>query len=421
VIARLAYGVAATLALPFAVLRLAWRARRQPGYLEKLGERFGAAPVADGRPVIWVHAVSVGETRAAAPLVARLRQARPEARILLTHMTPTGRATGRELFGDTVTQCWLPWDAPFAVRRFLRRAKPAIGLILETEVWPNLLAACREAGLPVHLVNARLSERSARGYARAGALAREALGALAGVAAQGEKDAERLAALGAPAPVVTGNIKFDLAVPEDVGSKAENLRAMLGPGRLVWVVGSSRDGEEAMLVEAIERAHLPAGALVVFVPRHPQRFDEVAGLLEARTGKPVPRRSRNEPVPADARYALGDSMGEMLAWYGAADVVLVGGSLAPLGGQNLIEPCAMGKPVLFGPHTFNFEQAAEAAMARGAGLRARDADHAVSLAAALLEDAPRREAMGAAARDFARENRGALARLAAWLEPKLPR
>jgi 3-deoxy-D-manno-octulosonic-acid transferase len=416
--ARIAYNALLWLALPFALARLAWRARRQPGYLERLPERFGEVPVAEGAPVIWVHAVSVGETRAAAPLIERLRRERPGARILLTHMTPTGREAGREIFGGSVTQAWLPWDYPFAVRRFLARARPAAGLLLETEIWPNLLAACHAGGVPVFLVNARLSARSAAGYARLPGLAREALGQLAGVAAQTPEDASRLEALGARDVAVTGNIKFDLALPDDVAERGRRLRKLFGAGRRVLVAGSTRQGEEALLVEAIEAAAPPPDVLVVVVPRHPQRFEEVAALLAAR-GRPVGRRSTGEPVPLDARYALGDSMGEMLAYYAAADVVFVGGSLKPFGGQNLIEPCAVGRPVIFGPHTFNFESAAEAALAEGAGLRACDAAHAASLAIGLLDDAGRRTEMGRRAEGFARANRGALDRLAAWLAPRL--
>ncbi len=416
--ARALYGLAVLLLLPFALARLAWRARRQPGYLDHVGERLGGVRPSGGAPVIWIHAVSVGETRAAAPLVARLARDHPHARILLTHMTPTGRATGVELFGDRVDRAWLPWDAGFAVRRFLDRARPAFGILLETEIWPALLAECRRRGIPVCLVNARLSARSARGYARLGSLAREALGHLDGVAAQTADDAARLGSLGAKAVEVTGNIKFDLEVPADTASRGAALRERLGAGRRICLVGSTRDGEEALLVAAIEAAGLDDDILMVFVPRHPQRFDEVAALLEGRCG-PVARRSRGEAVPAGARYALGDSMGEMLAYCAAADVVVVGGSFLPFGGQNLIEPCAVGRPVLFGPHTFNFEAAAEAAIDRGAGLRARDAAHAVAMAKDLLADPARRERMGADALAFARENRGALGRLEAWLAPRL--
>lgn len=415
--ARLAYSLLLWLASPLVLARLAWRSRRQPGYLDRLGERYGAAPAVAGRPVIWIHAVSVGETRAAAPLVQALRERHPGAGILLTHMTPTGRATGRELFGDTVTQCWLPYDHGFAVRRFLARTRPALGILVETEIWPNLLAACQARQVPVYLVNARLSARSAAGYARLAPLTRQALARLAGVAAQTAQDGDRLEALGAKPATVTGNIKFDLAVPGDIGERGAALRARLGADRRIWVVGSTREGEEALLLEAIEAAAPGPEVLVVLVPRHPQRFEEVAALLAARG--PLARRSGALPVPREARYCLGDSMGEMLAYYAAADVVLVGGSLKPYGGQNLIEPCAVGRPVIFGPHTFNFESAAEAAIEAGAGLRAKDARAATAMALALLADPARRARMGECAARFAEGNRGALGRLLAFLEPAL--
>lgn len=416
---RFAYSALLWALAPFVLIRLAWRSRKQPGYLEHLGERFGRYEhAAASGPHIWIHAVSVGETRAAAPLVALLKERYPDHRIVLTHMTPTGRATGEELFGKTVERVWLPYDYRFAVQRFLAHFAPAFGLIMETELWPNLLEESRDAGVPVFLVNARLSQRSADGYARVALLARRALEALAGVAAQTPADAQRLTQLGARDVEVTGNIKFDLAIPADVEERGRALRALFGATRRVWVIGSTRDGEEKLLVDAIGSAALAPDILVAFVPRHPQRFDEVAALLGAN-GEPVARRSAGAAIAPSARYVLGDSMGEMLAYYAAADVVFVGGSLKPFGGQNLIEACAMGKPVVFGPHTFNFEQAAESAMDEGAGLRARDADDAVSLVAALLEDRTRREAMGADALRFAEANRGALARLAAWLAPRV--
>jgi 3-deoxy-D-manno-octulosonic-acid transferase len=416
---RFAYSALLWALLPLVLLRLAWRARKQPRYLEKLGERFGRYESgAPAGPCIWIHAVSVGETRAAQPLVALLRERYPGHRIVLTHMTPTGRATGEEIFGGTVESAWLPYDYRFAVKGFLAHFAPAFGIIMETELWPNLLEESRAAGVPVFLVNARLSQRSAAGYARVAPLARRALEALSGVAAQTQADAARLTELGAHDVAVTGNIKFDMAIDDDVAAKGRELRALLGESRRVWVIGSTRDGEESLLVDAMARAPLAPDVLVVFVPRHPTRFDEVASLLGAG-GVPVARRSAGAAVPATARFVLGDTMGEMLAYYAAADVVFVGGSLKPFGGQNLIEACAMGRPVVFGPHTFNFEQAAESAMDEGAGLRARDADHALALVAALLDDREKREAMGANAKRFAEANRGALARLAAWLGPRV--
>ncbi len=312
----------------------------EPGYREHVGERFGRYQGTAPQAVLWVHAVSLGETRAAVPLIARLQRAHPDATVLLTHMTATGRAAGRELFGDGVVQAWLPYDVPFAVRAFLRHFRPCAGMLVETELWPNLVALCAAAGVPLYLVNARLSERSAARYAHAGALARPMLAALSGIAAQTATHAARFAALGAAAPVATGNLKFDLQVPDTALALGRELRQAFGASRPVWVAASTRDGEEALILDAIDAQALPAHTLTVVVPRHPQRFDAVAALLRER-GIPFVRRSANAGVPADVRVVLGDSMGELLGYFAAADVAFVGGSLLPLGGQNLIEPIAV--------------------------------------------------------------------------------
>lgn len=410
---RRLYTLLLYLLLPAVLARLLWRARREPGYLEHVAERFGRYPTAPEQPVIWIHAVSVGETRAAAPLIRALAQRHPECRILLTHMTPTGRETGRQLFGEAVLQAYCPYDYPFAVRAFLRHFRPRLALFMETEVWPNLVAGCQGAGVPVWLVNARLSERSARGYARFGRLSRCTFAALAGVAAQTEADAARLQALGAQHVVVTGNLKFDVTPPADTAQQATRLRELLG-SRPVLLAASTREGEEALLLDAFA-ALSPENVLLVVVPRHPQRFGEVASLL-SRRGMAFQRRSENAPVAADTRVFLGDSMGEMFAYYGAADVAILGGSLLPHGGQNLIEACAMGTPVILGPHTFNFAQAAEDALAAGAALRVADARAAVAAALQLLADPARRQAMGEAGRRFAAAHRGATARTLAAIE-----
>ena len=410
---RFLYAVAWWLATPFVLLRLAWRSRRQPGYLESLGERFGKYPPAQPGPCIWIHAVSVGETRAAAPLIDELMARKPGHRILLTHMTPTGRATGRDLFGDGVQRAWLPYDLGFATRRFFAHYRPELGIVLETEIWPRLLEEAARAGIPVVLANGRLSERSARRYARAPGLARWAFSNLAGVAAQTGRDAKRFADIGARAPVVTGNVKFDLAVPDAMIERGERFRERFGPRRTIWVAGSTRDGEEALILDAFARAALPADVLLAIVPRHPQRFDEVARLAESR-GFAVARRSSEAAVDASTRVVIGDSMGEMLAYYFAADVVIIGGSFLPFGGQNLIEACALGRPVIVGPHTYNFSEAAESAIGAGAALRVGDAAEALA-AASRLDPAQRRE-MGARARAFVEEHRGAVSRLVDWIE-----
>ena len=417
---RVAYTLLWWLALPWLPLRLWWRGRREPTYRHAIGERFGryANPIRAARDVVWIHAVSLGETRATVPLVERLQRERPATTILLTHMTASGRDAGRALFGDRVVQAWLPYDLPFAVERFLAHFRPSAGLLMETELWPNLIACARRRGVPLFLVNARLSERSARGYARVGSLARTLLASLAGIAAQTDADARRLAALGAQEVAVTGNLKFDVDVPAAMLERGRALRQRFGPGRPVIVLASTRDGEEALLVDALSRARLPPAALVVIVPRHPQRFTEVAALLDAR-GVALARRSDGRDVAAATRVVLGDSMGEMLAYYAAADVVFVGGSLLPLGGQNLIEPIAVGAPTLVGPHTFNFAQAAEAAIEAGAALRVQDADEAFAVAARLLDDRTARDRMRASAAAFLASHRGGAERLWRWLAPRI--
>lgn len=409
---RALYAAAWIAALPAAVLRLAWRARRQRGYLAALGERFGRYAPAEAAPRIWIHAVSVGETRAAAPIVAALARERPGTRILLTHMTPTGRATGLELFGDRVERAWLPYDLAFAVRRFLDHYRPSLGILLETEIWPRLIEECAARGVPVVLANARLSERSAARYARFPRLTRWALENLSGIAAQTGADARRFAALGAARVTVTGNVKFDLEVPPAAVALGERFRARFGGGRPLWVAGSTREGEEAALLDAF--AAMEGRAVLLVVPRHPDRFEEVAALAAAR-GLALARRSREEEAGGNVRVVLGDSMGEMLAYYAAADVAIMGGSLLAFGSQNLIEPCALGRPVIVGPHTYNFEEAAEGAIHAGAALRVRDAREALEAAAALTRDEARRHRMGESARGFVAAHRGAVGRLVEWL------
>ncbi|MEP7328775.1 MAG: 3-deoxy-D-manno-octulosonic acid transferase, partial [Betaproteobacteria bacterium] len=362
--------------IPFLPLRLWWRGRREPGYRAHVAERFGRYPAKGPRPrgeVLWVHAVSLGETRAATPLIERLRRDYPEATILLTHMTATGRESGHALHGDGVVQAWLPYDLPFAVDAFLDHFKPRAGMLMETEVWPNMVAACAKRQLPLLLVNARLSERSLRGYQRWSSLTQPMFAALGGVAAQTAADAARLTAAGARDVEVTGNLKFDIVVPDDTLALGRELRTRFGAARSVWLAASTRDGEEVPILDALLRNPLPDAALTVILPRHPQRFQGVADLLTAR-GIPFVRRSDNRDVPADVRVVLGDTLGEQLAYCAAADIVFMGGSLVPLGGHNLIEPIALGVPTLIGPHTFNFADATMRAVEAGAALRVADAD-----------------------------------------------
>jgi len=413
-IARFFYALLWYPATPLLLLRLMWRARRQREYLQHVGERFGFYEgVAAAGPWLWVHAVSVGETRAAEPLISALQQRYPQHRILLTHMTPTGRETGAELFGDRVTRCYLPYDYPGAVARFLERFQPAAGVLMETEIWPNLIYAAANREIPLYLVNARLSERSLRGYQRTGALARDAMRGFRAIAAQSEGDAARLQALGAARVSVSGNLKFDLEVPVARVEQGKALRQSVG-ARPVLLAASTREGEEILLLDAVQRAGLH-DVLLIIVPRHPQRFDEVAALIAAR-GLRLQRRSAAETVAAGTAVLLGDSMGEMFMYYAACDVVLMGGSFLPYGAHSLIEPCALGRPVIIGPSSYNFAEAAAAAVAAGAAVRVNDMAEAVAVALQLVADPARVQRMGEAGLLFTAGHRGATQKVLALLD-----
>jgi len=416
--ARLLYRLVLGLLLPYVALHLWWRGRRQPAYRQHIGERFGSYVGSNvdamnaAQPTIWLHAVSVGETRAAQPLIAALRARYPDHRILLTHMTPTGRETSAELFGDSVLRAYLPYDYPAAVRRFLDHFRPVMGILLETEIWPNLVAICHERTIPLLLVNARLSEKSARRYARFATLTSQALRQLTGIAAQADEDAARLRALGAPEVAVYGNLKFDLLPPPEQFALGGELRRMMTT-RPALLAASTRVGEEAVILDALQAGHWGDNLLII-VPRHPQRFDEVAALIEARRLR-LQRRSARQPVAPETDVLLGDSMGEMFAYYAACDVAFIGGSLLDFGGQNLIEACAVGAPVLIGDSTYNFAVAAEQAVACGAARRVKDAEDLLTQAAALLSDAKARAEMSRAGKDFAARHRGATARTMALI------
>ena len=418
---RLAYALLWYCLTPLIWLRLAWRARKQPEYLQNLGERYGFYRQTPFNRLIWVHAVSVGETRAAQPLIEGLLAQWPEHRILLTGMTPTGRQTGAEVygarFGERVLQVYLPYDYPGAVRRFFAHFNPAFGVLMETEIWPNLLAAAKTAGVPVVLANARLSARSARGYGRFDALVRPAFAALAGVAAQTSGDARRLGELGAPTVDVCGNLKFDVTPDPDKLLLGQRWRAALN-GRPVWLAASTREGEEPLILAAWRQV-APSGALLVLVPRHPQRFDAVAALVR-EAGLSCVRRSDGLPQ-ADTAVWLGDSMGEMAAYYALADLAFIGGSLLPLGGQNLIEAAACGCPVLVGPHTFNFLQATEDALSAGAARRIQDETDLGATVAGLLADPVQLAGMREAAVSFARAHQGAAGRTLAFIARRMGR
>lgn len=410
--ARIGYSLLLYLITPLIWLRLLWRVRKQPEYLANLGERYGFYRQPAPGKLIWVHAVSVGETRAAQPLIEGLQARWPEHRILLTGMTPTGRSAGLAVYGDRVIQAYLPYDYPGAVARFLRHFSPAFGVLMETEIWPNLLNAAKRQGVPVVLANARLSARSARGYGRLSGLVGPAFAALSGVAAQTRGDAERIVALGAKTVEVCGNLKFDVTPPADKISLGRAWRQAIGH-RPIWLAASTREGEELLVLEAWRRVAIPE-VLLVLVPRHPQRFDEVAALLQQQ-GISVVRRSDGLPLP-DTQVWLGDSMGEMAAYFTLADLSFIGGSLLPLGGQNLIEAAACGCPVLVGQHTFNFLQATEDAIAAGAAQRVENPEMLGAVVERLLAGPAELAAMRAATGEFASAHQGAAARMLTLIE-----
>src|SRR6266571_2727100 len=397
---RAAYRLLLWFAFPFVLARLWWRGRYEPAYRQNIAERFGFYPATPARPVIWLHAVSVGETRAAEPLLHALRSRHPDCDLLITQMTATGREAAQQLFGGASLVAWLPYDYPSAVRRFLRSFRPRLGILMETEIWFHLVGECRRSGVPLLLANARMSAKSARGYAAVAPLVRTALGGLSAVAAQTTEDAERLRSLGARDVEVTGNLKFDA----DPGARSESLAAQF----------RHRFGSRAVLLAAMEQNAL-GDALLVIVPRHPQRFDTVAQLLASRGLKFI-RRSMNAALDADCNIVLGDSMGEMAAYYRACDLAFVGGSLLSYGGQNLIEACAAGVPVLIGPYTYNFAQAAESAVAAGAAVRVSTAEEVIRVARSILRDAGLRERMGKAGVAFCAAHRGATDRTLAICE-----
>jgi 3-deoxy-D-manno-octulosonic-acid transferase len=398
---RALYTLTLRIAAPFILLRLWGRGWREPGYHRHIRERFGyyrdgPGPGPAPRPLLWLHAVSVGEARASAALVRALAEAHPDHDLLVTCTTAAGREALKELHGETVQVAWLPYDYPGSVRRFLEHFRPRLALLIETELWPNLVAACGAFGVPVLLANARMSEGSALAYSRLPGLAGPTLAALAVVCAQSEADAARLRSLGARRVEVTGNLKFDSTPDAARSADGKSWRARLA--RPVLLLASTREGEEKILLDA-----LPAWdgtLLVLLVPRHPRRFDEVSALAQSR-------RSSN-PVPAaQDRVHLGDTMGEMDFYYAAADVAAIGGSFVPRGGQNLIEACAAGVPVVFGPSMFNFAEAARLAVEAGAAHQAKDAAGGIAEALRLLSNVQEREKMGTAGKHLCETHRGA--------------
>jgi 3-deoxy-D-manno-octulosonic-acid transferase len=402
------YSLAMMGAQPFLRRKLRRRGAAEPGYLHAVDERFGWYTVPAAPGALWLHAVSLGETRAAAILLDQLRQREPGLRVLLTHGTATGWAEGERLLRPGDCQAWLPWDTPRAVRRFLGHFRPSAGVLMETEVWPNLVAQCRARRIPLVLANARLSAKSLAQARRLAPLSRPAYAALTAAWAQTEGDAQRLRAAGANVPAVFGNLKFDATPDAALVAQGRGWREQ--QPRPVVMFASSREGEEARFLDVL-RALPSHDVQWLLVPRHPQRFDEVAELARRR-GFSVSRRREWIAAPRRAEVWIGDSLGEMPLYYGMADAALLGGSFEPLGGQNLIEAAACGCPVVMGPHTFNFAEAAELAQQAGAAARVQSMEEGVGTALAIVGDGARREAMSQAGLRFAAAHQGAAARTA---------
>ncbi|MGO9444431.1 MAG: lipid IV(A) 3-deoxy-D-manno-octulosonic acid transferase [Thiobacillaceae bacterium] len=402
--------------IPVLPARLLWRGLKEPGYLHHWAERFGGGAAVSGHPV-WIHAVSVGEMRAAAPLVFALRSRYPGIPILLTCMTATGRDAAYRVYGDAVVVQYAPYDYPRAVKRFLRRNHPRLVVVMETEIWPVMVSVCDSIGIPIYLANARLSAKSARGYGRVATLMRATLGKFAAIAAQYQDDARRLETLGARKVVVTGSLKFDLPPAQSQIDQGRWWRQTWGSDRPVILAASTREGEEELILKAFA-AHAPESWLLVLVPRHPQRFDEVAALI-AKASLCYQRRSQELRVSEATRVMLGDTMGEMISYYGSSDIAFIGGSLLPYGGQNLVEAMACGVPVLMGPHMYNFTHIAAMAEAHGAARRINDADGLIATARDLIQDKRARETMSADALKFAQANRGAIEKLLAVMSRDL--
>lgn len=421
---RTAYAILTYLMLPLYALYWVLRGLGNRAYWDRLGQRYGFGFPQLREGSVWVHAVSVGEVQAAAPLVRALQQRFPERDVLVTTMTPTGAERVRILFGDSVYHCYLPFETTYAVQNFFDAVKPALALVMETEIWPNLYHACGKRGIPLVLVSARISPKSVKRYRRLLPMFREALSHGILIAAQGETDAKRFLSLGAvpERTWIMGNIKFDFELPKELPANGVAFRAdKLGQSRPIWIAASTHDKEEELVLDAHREVlrEIP-DALLVLVPRHPERFGTVAQLLKKRKFSFVSRTGGAACSPGTEVY-LGDTMGELPVFYAASDVAFVGGTLVPIGGHNLLEPGALGLPVITGPHLFNTQDIADLFTDSGASIIVQDSSALAAGVIDLLRDSAARESIGRKGRQIVDANRGALKRLLVLLSPQLER
>ncbi len=405
------YTLGHYLIVPLLLLYLCWRGLQNADYWRHWSQRFGfGIQVPKGQRMLWIHAVSVGEVQAAVPLVRQLRSLYPAAELLITTTTPTGTHRVRQAFDRDVCHCYVPYDLPGAVRRFLDRTHPELAIIMETELWPNMFATCRHRSIPVVVVNARLSERAVRRYQRISGLIRTMLGSVNAVAAQTVADAQRFVALGTvPENVmVTGSIKFDFEIPTGLLQDAREIRGSWGAKRPVWIAASTHEYEDEQVLDAFARVlSVLKDTLLVLVPRHPERFGKVAALCR-RHGYDTALRSQEPSVYDTVDVLVGDSIGELLLFYGASDVAFVGGSLVPVGGHNPLEPAALGVPIVMGPHLFNFAEIGARLCSVGGARIVHSARELADAVIQLLQDRDGRQRMGQQGRRFVEQNRGAL-------------
>jgi 3-deoxy-D-manno-octulosonic-acid transferase len=418
------WSIAAYLLFPYALVTLVWKALRYPAYWRRWPERFGfVRPIRDAR-VVWVHAVSVGEVRSAVGLIESVAGRLPRHRILVTTMTPTGSEQVAALFGDRVLHSYLPYDFPDAVARFLDRVSPELAIIAETEFWPNLFHACERRRIPLAVVNARVSPSAFRGYSALGAIARRMFTSAALICAQSSLDAQRLRNLGVDDRLlsVTGNLKFDAAVPASIRTAGAELREQWGRERPVFIAASTHVGEEGQILRAfasLRRRY--SDLLLVLVPRHPERFNGVTRLCRRRGFTTARRSQLTGPLPAHTEVLVGDTMGELVKFYAAADIAFIGGSLVRHGGQNPLEACSVGVPVIFGPHMFHFEEISALSLERGAARQVADLRALVDAVALYLDQPELRRAAGQAALGLIRDNQGALERTLEAMRQELKR